>query len=186
MGTVTKSQLRNLFSRIDLRLKNKLDVYIIGGISAILGYNVTKETGDVDVDGKIDPEFDRIFAEEAQKLGMDLYLSSKGVFYPPDGYRERCEFEDFPKKKLRIWYLGQYDLAISKIDRGIEKDFEDIKRVHSNYPFEYERLISIFNDEYIMVSAIGNLREKKMNLIDLVEMLFGEEWVPETKERIGF
>ncbi|MEZ0391417.1 MAG: DUF6036 family nucleotidyltransferase [Pseudobdellovibrionaceae bacterium] len=186
MGTITKEQIKELFRRVDQRLERKLDIYVIGGISAILGYNVAKETNDVDIEGAIDPEFNRIFEEEAQSLGLDLYLSSKGIFSPPENYRSRCQFEDFPKKKLRVWYLNQYDLAISKIDRGIGKDFEDIQRVHKKSPFDYDRLVQIFDDEYIRVSALGNPREKMMNLIDLVENLFGSEFVEDAKKRIGF
>lgn len=186
MGTVTKQQLRDLFERVDQHLKKTVNIYLIGGAAAILGYNVAKETNDIDVDGTIDLDFKKIFDEEVRSLGLDLYLSSKGVFSPPDGYRERYEFEDFPQKRLRVWYLNQYDLAISKIDRGIGKDFEDIQQVHKKKPFEYEKLLQIFNDEYIHISSIGSPREKIMNLIDLVDLLFGPELVEDAKRKTGF
>lgn len=186
MGTVTKEKLKELFTRVDKRLGKNLNVYIIGGVSAVFGYDVVKETNDVDIDGAIDPDFNKIFDEEVKKLDLDLYLSSKGVFFPPDGYRDRCEFEDFPKNKLRVWYLNQYDLAISKIDRGFDKDYEDIQRVHAQCPYEYEKLIKIFNDEYIRVVATGNPKEKMMNLIDLVLNLFGLDYVDDAKTRIGY
>ncbi|PWU17147.1 MAG: hypothetical protein C5B49_09465 [Bdellovibrio sp.] len=185
MGQVTKEQLKELFTRVDKRLKKKLDVYIIGGASAILGYEVIKETNDVDVDGPIDPDFKAIFEDEADTLGLDLYLSSRGIFSPPDGYRNRCHSEDFPAEKLRVWYLDQYDLAISKLDRGLGKDYEDLQRVHKKKPFSYEQLIEIFNNEYINVSAIGNLREKKMNLVDLILNLFGSEYAEDAKKKVG-
>jgi hypothetical protein len=186
MGKVTKKQIKNLFSCIDKRLKKSIDLYIIGGASAILGYDVIKETNDVDIDGHVDPDFNKIFDEEVKTLGLDLYLSSENVFNPPDGYRQRCQFEDFPNNMLRVWYLNQYDLAISKIARGLGKDFEDIIRVHKKSPFEYEQLIKIFNEEYINVSVIGNPRDKMMNLIDLVERLFGVKFVEDAMKRIGF
>lgn len=185
MGEVTKEKLNKLFVRIDGRLDKKIDVYVIGSVAAILGYNVVKATNDVDIDGPIDPDFNKLFVEEAKRLDLDLYLSSKGVFSPPDGYRERCQFEDFPKKNLRVWHLDQYDLAISKIDRGFGKDYEDIQRVHSKKPFDFDRLIKIFNEEYISVSSIGNPREKKMNLVDLVEKLFGTELAEKSKKKVG-
>lgn len=72
MGTVTKEHLKDLFARVDGRLPKKLDVYIIGGVSAILGYDVVKETNDIDIDGAIDADFNRIFDEEAKSLGLDL------------------------------------------------------------------------------------------------------------------
>jgi Nucleotidyltransferase of unknown function (DUF6036) len=186
MENVTKSQLNILFARVDARLNKKIDLFIIGGASAILGYNVSKVTNDVDVDGEIDSELSKIFSEEVKKLKLDLYLSSKGVFYPPDDYRSRSRSIDFPKNKLRVWFLDQYDLAISKIDRGSEKDYDDIKRVHVKSPFKRKVLIKIFKDEYINVVATGNKREKMMNLLDLVSNLFGDKFVEETKEEIGF
>lgn len=186
MGAVTRSQLKKIFKRIDGRMKKSVDIYIIGGASAILGYNVIKETNDIDVDGDIDSDFQRLFLEEVSALGLDIYLSSRGVFSPPDGYRERMKSEEFPKGKLRVWYLDQYDLAISKVERGLEKDYEDIKRVHQRSPYDRERLIQIFNTEYIAVSAIGNKREKKMNLLDLIAMLFGDEVLEDSKRKVGY
>jgi hypothetical protein len=175
MGTISKQELSKLFGNIDSKLKKQVDIYVIGGAAAILGYDVVKETNDVDLDGRIDSEFGKLFAAEAARLKLDLYLSSKGIFSPPHNYRERMHSEIFRKKRLRVWYLDQYDLAISKIDRGIEKDFEDIKRVHQKSPFEMQRLVQIFRDEYINIAAIGNSREKMMNLLDLISMLFGDE-----------
>ncbi len=186
MGTVSQKELKKLFKNIDAKLTAIIDIYIIGGASAILGYNVIKETNDVDLDGGIDSEFNRIFLAEAKKLKLDLHLSSKGVFSPPENYRARMIEETFPKKKLRVWYLDQYDLAISKIDRGIEKDLEDLKRVHAKSPFEVSRLVEIFNSEYIKVSAIGNPREKMMTLLDLVSMLFDDDVRDQVKKDIGF
>lgn len=187
MGAITVKQLEELFRRIDARLKKKINLFVIGGASAILGYNVTKATNDVDIEGNIDVELNTIFSEEAEKLKMDLYLFSRGgVFFPPDGYRSRLKFKDFPKNNLRVWYLDKYDLAISKIERGLEKDYEDIERVHVKSPFELDRLIHIFNDEYINVVATGNKREKMMNLLDLIGRLFGEATIEASAKKIGF
>ncbi len=187
MGAVTVEQLEELFSRIDARLKKKINLFIIGGASAILGYNVTKATNNVDIDGDIDEELNSIFSEEAKKLKMDLYLSSRGgVFFPPDGYRSRSKFKDFKKNNLRVWYLDKYDLAISKIERGLEKDYEDIERIHAKSPLELDRIIQIFNDEYINVVATGNRREKMMNILDLIGRLFGEYVIDASAKKIGF
>lgn len=187
MGSVTVKQLEELFGRIDARLKKKINLFIIGGASAILGYNVTKATNDVDIEGNIDDELNKIFTEEAEKLKLELYLSSRGgVFFPPDGYRSRSKFKDFAKNNLRVWYLDKYDLAISKIERGLEKDYEDIERVHAKSPFELDQLIQIFNHEYINVVATGNKREKMMNLLDLIGRLFGDAAVDSSAQKIGF
>lgn len=186
MGSINKKELKELFARIDRRLLKSIDLFVIGGAAAILGYNVVKETNDVDLDGSVDSELNRIFQEEASSLGLDLFLSSRGVFVPPDGYRERMMFHDFPKKKLRVWTLDQYDLAISKMDRGIGKDFADIRRVHQEAPYEESLLVQIFIDEYLNVSVLGNKREKMMNFLDLIAQLFGDEAMNRVRIQIGF
>ncbi len=145
---------------------------------------MTKETNDIDVDGVIPVEFEKAFIEEAKALNLELHLSPVGVFSPPEGYRERAKFEDFPRKKLRIWYLDQYDLAISKIDRGIEKDYADIARVHKKASYDRDRLIEIFNSEYINTVAIGDPRTKKMNFVDLAILLFGDEVAEDTISKV--
>jgi len=104
MGTISQSDLKKVFAAVDARLQKKIDVYVIGGASAILGYNVIKETNDVDLDGGIDADFNQLFQEEVDKRGLDLYLSSKGVFVPPDDYRSRMKFETFPKKNCEFGF----------------------------------------------------------------------------------
>ena len=177
MGSLQRSDLETLFASIDAKLEKQINLFIIGGAAAILGYNVQKVTNDIDLETSIDQQFQELFKSEAQKLKLDVMLSFRGgVFYPPEGYRERMiEFKDFPNKKLRVYTLDKYDLAISKIDRGSQKDFDDIESIHSKSAFDLNELIKIFNDEYINVVATGNLREKKMNLLQLIEILFGAE-----------
>lgn len=186
MGKVTQKDLENLFVRVDEKLSKKIDIYVIGGASAIVGYNVTKFTEDIDLDGSVDEELAKIVREQSQKMGLDLYLSSKGVFYPPDGYRGRMKGKDYPTKKLRVYYLDQYDLAISKIDRGYQKDMDDIQAVHDRFPYDLNKLIEIFNNEYIKVSATGDPREKKMKLLDVIDKLFGKESMEASKVCIDF
>lgn len=186
MEPVKKEDLESLFTKVDAKLKKKVDLFVIGGASAILGYNIQKFTEDVDLDNAIDQQFNSIFEDEAKGMGLDVYLSHKGVFHPPDGYRERMKFLDFPKKNLRVFYLDKYDLAISKIDRGIQKDIDDIVAVHERSPFDSEELIRIFNEEYIKVSAIGDPRVKMMNLLDLIATLFGDDVMENAKVKIGF
>ena len=139
----------------------------------------------LDVDGSIPSDLAKAFDLEAKALGLNLHLSQVGVFSPPEGYRERAKLEEFPKRRLRVWYLDQYDLAISKIDRGIEKDFEDIERLHKKAPYEINKLIKIFNEEYIRTVALGDPRLKKMNLVDLAARLFGDKVALFTASKVG-
>lgn len=186
MAALTKDSLENLFAKIDSKLDINVDLYIIGGAAAILGYNIVKQTDDVDLDGAVSESFHKIFAEVAADVGVDVNLSSRGVFFPPDGYRERMSHFIYPKKKLRVWSLNQYDLAISKASRGLGKDFDDIQKIHHVSPFNYAILVSIFNTEFINVVAVGNRREQKMNFLDLIQKLFGDAKFEEAKKDIQF
>ncbi len=103
MAQLSKIELETLFTKVDEKLKHPVDLFVIGGASAILGYNVTKQTNDVDLDGKVNKEVHKLFAEVATAQGLNIHLSEVGVFAPPDGYRARMVRHDFKNKKLRVW-----------------------------------------------------------------------------------
>lgn len=186
MATITKEQLEKLFRKVDEKLERSVDLYVIGGAAAILGYNVVKETEDVDLDSGVDGEFHEIFRQAAHETGTDVELSHRGIFTPPEGYRDRMKFLDYPHRKLRVWTLDKYDLALSKIARGFGKDYEDIIRVHKASPLDYEALLRIFKTEFVNVAVIGDQRVVMMNFLDLVDKLFGDMKMEETKTKIGF
>src|SRR5437867_521191 len=56
-----------------------------------------------------------------------IYLDHVGVAHVPEDYEERLT-EIFPKvfKHLRLFALDPYDLALSKLERNVQRDRDDV------------------------------------------------------------
>ena len=98
------------------------DIYLIliGGASLILKYNLKRATNDIDVIAK------------TYIGGLGDILARKGFQIVAEGflnlhpdYEERLQ-PFYEKGKVHIYILSPYDLAISKISRGFDKDINDI------------------------------------------------------------
>jgi len=84
------------------------------------------------------------------KLGMQgsplhkkyhIYLDRVGVAKVPENYEDRLS-EIFPRvfKHLRLLALDPYDLALSKLERNIQRDRDDVKHLAKTVPFDLEVL----------------------------------------------
>ena len=98
------------------------DIYLIllGGASLILKYNLRRSTRDIDV------------VVRPYVGGLGDILAKKGFQIVAEGflnlhpdYEKRLQ-PVYEKGKVHILMLSPYDLAISKISRGFEKDINDV------------------------------------------------------------
>jgi hypothetical protein len=64
-----------------------------------------------------------------------IYLDRVGVDKVPENYEDRIT-EIFPKvfKHLRLLALDPYDLALSKLERNLQRDRDDIKYPVTSLP----------------------------------------------------
>jgi hypothetical protein len=77
-----------------------------------------------------------------------IYLDHVGVAHVPDDYEERLT-EIFPKvfKHLRLLALDPYDLALSKLERNIQRDRDDVMHLARTVPFDLEVLKDRYQKE---------------------------------------
>lgn len=70
-----------------------------------------------------------------------VYLDQVGVAKVPEDYEDRLT-EMFPGvyKNLRICALDPYDLALSKLERNIQRDRDDVKHLARTIPLNVEKL----------------------------------------------
>ena len=110
-----------------------------------------------------------------KKFGYDLKLNKTQVFEPPEEFEDRFIESDISTDKIKVYYMEKHDFAISKIARGLTKDFDDVLNVHKEFPLNVDQLISVFFKEYLFTVAIGSLTDKVISLKQLIEELFGAE-----------
>lgn len=72
-------------------------------------------------------------------------------------------------KKLTVWLLGPYDLAITKIGRGLTHDYEDLASSDLARKINLARLIKLYNEA--MQYWIGPAERYKQNLQIALEYL---------------
>lgn len=108
--------------------------------------------GDLDVVSII-PRSQRGKFEPALRGGelhkrFGLYLDIAGIAQLPDGYEDRL-VEMYPNvySNLRFAAVDPYDLALSKIERNIDRDRDDVMYLARTIPFDIAVLRSRYFEE---------------------------------------
>jgi hypothetical protein len=136
------SFLRELDSAVSQEIRQDC----IGGFVVTVVYGFSRPTGDLDV-LEIAP---RDAGRPVLELGMQggalhkkykIYLDHVGVAHILENYEDRLT-EIFPKafKHLCLLALDPYDLALSKLERNIQRDRDDVKHLARTVPLDPEVL----------------------------------------------
>lgn len=119
-------KIRKLMHELGVKAKGPGKVYLTGGASAVLfGWR----TSTVDVDMKLDPEPSGIFdaiRELKDKLDINIELASPDQFIPPIPGWEKRSRHIADCNKVQFYHFDFYAQALSKIERGHERDLKDV------------------------------------------------------------
>ena len=96
-----------------------------------------------------------------QKHGV--YLDRVTVAQPPYEYESRLE-EIFPGtlRHLRLMALDPYDLALTKLERNIERDRNDVRYLAQTVPFDLDLLRECYQTE--LRPYLGNPQREDLTL----------------------
>jgi hypothetical protein len=161
-----KSFLREL----DNAAQEETRLDCMGGFVVTQLYGFSRETADLDV-LQIAPREQRGRLFELGKQGGALhkkykvYLDHVGVAKVPEDYEERLT-EMFPGvyKRLRICALDSYDLALSKLERNIQRDRDDVKHLAKTIPLNAELLKQRYETELRWQLGIPEREDLTMKL----------------------
>lgn len=125
--------------------------HCIGGFVVIMLYGLSRTTGDLDVLEVCPKSAGNAFAKVATRGGelhkkYRVYLDQVGVAQPPYDYESRWR-EMFPGafRNLHLMALDPYDLALTKLERNIERDRSDVRYLARTVPFD----LSILRERYV-------------------------------------
>ena len=92
-----------------------------------------------------------------------VYLDFVGVARLPENYEERLT-EIFPGnfRRLRLLALDPYDIALSKIERNIQRDRDDVKYLANVVPLDLDILKDRYEQE--LRPILGNPRREDLTL----------------------
>lgn len=171
------SFLRELDSAVDTEVR--LDC--MGGFVVTMVYGFSRPTADLDV-LEIAP---REAGKPMLALGMKggplhkkykIYLDPVGVAHVPENYEDRLT-EIFPEtfKHLRLCALDPYDLALSKLERNIQRDRDDVKYLAKIVPLDLEVLEQRYQKE--LRWQLGNPEREDLTLRLWIEAIEEERRV---------
>ena len=143
------SFLRELDSSVDEDIR----LACMGGFVVSVVYGFSRPTGDLDVLEIAPREAGRPMLELGMQGGplhkkYKIYLDHVGVAHVPEDYEERLS-EISPKafKHLRLFALDPYDLALSKLERNVQRDRDDVMHLARTVPFDLEVLKDRYQKE---------------------------------------
>ena len=132
----------------------------IGGFVVTMVYGLDRPTGDVDVLEIAPSSAADAFAKVAMLGGplfrkYGLYLDRVTVVQPPYEYESRLrEMFAGAFQHLRLMALDPYDLALTKLERNIERDRSDVRYLARTVPFDLNLLRERYATE--MRPYLGN------------------------------
>jgi uncharacterized nucleotidyltransferase DUF6036 len=147
----------------------------MGGFVVTVLYGFSRETSDLDV-LVIAPGEQRTPLLELGRQGGELhkkhkvYLDYVGVAKVPEDYEQRLtEMFAGTYKHLRLCALDPYDLALSKLERNIQRDRDDVKHLACSVPLDLAVLKERYEKE--LRWQLGNPGREDLTLKLWIEMI---------------
>jgi len=156
---------RSFLRELDQIATETVSFHCIGGFVVTRYYGFSRETGDVDV-LSITPNAQRQAFIEIGARGSALHnkysvcLDSVTVIPAyPENYESRL-IEMYPGQleRIRLFALEAHDLALTKLERNIERDREDVKYLARKGHINVEDLKLRYRDEMRPYIAIPEQR----------------------------
>ena len=147
----------------------------MGGFVVTQRYGFSRTTADLDV-MEIAPREQLMRLLEVARQGGALhrqyrvYLDHVSVAKVPDDYEQRLtEMYGGVFRRLRLCALDPYDLALSKLERNIQRDRDDVKHLAAVVPLDLDVLRDRYEKE--LRWQLGNPSREDLTLRLWIEMI---------------
>jgi hypothetical protein len=148
----------------------------MGGFVVTLVYGFSRPTADVDVLEIAPREAAKPMLAVGRQGGplhqkYKIYLDPVGVAHVPGNYEDRLtEIFAGTFEHLRLCALDPYDLALSKLERNIQRDRDDVRHLAKTVPLNLDMLKERYQKE--LRWQLGNPEREDLTLhlwIDVIE-----------------
>jgi len=125
---------QSFFADVDASLDEDVDLLCCGGFVVTQLYGVARTTSDVDFLGVVPNVWSKLteIAGKGSALHRKhkVYLDAVTVATPPESYGERLvPMFHGAGKHLRLYALEAHDLALSKLERNLDRDRDDVQQL---------------------------------------------------------
>jgi len=125
---------RSFFAEVESRLREDVQLHCCGGFVVTQLYGVSRTTSDIDFLDVV-PNVRSELTDIGGKGSLlhrkyKVYLDAVAVATPPENYQERLA-PMFPRawRRLRLLALEAHDLALSKPERNLDRDRDDVQQL---------------------------------------------------------
>jgi len=178
MPRFDRSQVVLFLHVLDGFLKDDLQIFMIGGLAAILGYDADVKTADMDVltiPVGSEADLKRAMYEAREVTGIALFLDRASIAQLPYNYEDRLKpLRGIRFQKLRVLVPDKYDLVLSKALRAYGHDLAAMQSIHEHHPLSEKTLAKRFESEF-RNEAVGDPRKLVFNMVIVMRLLYGEE-----------
>ena len=172
---------RSFLRELDDQITESVDLHCLGGFVVSVCYGLPRPTSDVDVFETV-PDSARQLVQLAGRGGRlhkkhGVYLQIAKSPQLPENYAGRLQ-RVFPDafKHLRLFALDLYDLALSKLERNLDVDIEDVKYLARTVPFNLGTLRDRYREE--LRPLLGRPGREDLTLELWVEAIEEERALP--------
>jgi len=179
-----------LLRLVDDELAEPHELVIVGGAAIGLNYASTHLTSDIDSvtstrDRALWQAIDRACkkVQEREGLRRPPQVGCIGVaFEPPEDWERRRRKVPLSLRRLRVYVPERHDLALSKVSRGLSRDFAAVRSMHDQTPLRLHTLVERYEEPRLV--RVGDNRRFKANFLALVAELFGEPAAERVEPRL--
>ena len=124
-----------------------------GGFAVTLEYGISRLTSDIDVLDVAPPRMVALLMKEGGKgsplaIKHKVYLDIVGIANAPYDYESRLR-PMYPGafQKIHLMVMDPYDVALTKLKRDSDKDFQDVLQLAKKIPFDLELFEKRYKEE---------------------------------------
>ena len=162
-----KEEIKRFLLAMDQYLEAPAEMILIGGTAALLAYQASGRTQDIDTYNRIE-HLQKAYKKAKKVTGINIPLSRSSVADGPHDFESRLKnYNELPLKKLQIKVPEVVDLILMKIIRGVEHDLETIRDLIQKQSVQSKSLVERFEKE--MGHVIGDQRRIKQNFLAMLE-----------------
>lgn len=126
---VDARRIEEFLRTLGKRFRHAARLYLVGGTTVVLK-GLRAQTLDIDLTFEVDrshqEEFFNVIRELKDALDVNVEQVSPADFIPlPDGFESRAIYVG-RYGSVDVYHFDPYSTALSKIERGTEKDFDDV------------------------------------------------------------
>lgn len=153
MLTFPPSPWKEFLQDLDGVLPEPCKLPCFGGFAVTLAYGISRMTSDIDVQDVAPPRMAAVLIEEGGRgsplaIKHKVYIDIVGIANAPYDYESRLR-PMYPGafQNIQLVVMDPYDVALTKLKRDSDKDFQDVLQLAEKIPFDLDLFEKRYQEE---------------------------------------